>query len=115
MSGLTSSMVTFWRPMRSAKYAKLGSAEVRRYSSLPVRRMTPSSMTKPRSSSQHVYWAWPGGQARMSRASMPARNVSASLPVIRYLYSGLESKTPAALRTAKYSNLSDIWYRSAAR
>ena len=37
------------------------------------------------------------------------------LPVIRYLNSGLESKMPAALRTAKYSNLSDIWYRSAAR
>ena len=37
-------------------------------------RMTPSSMTKPRSSSQHVYWAWPGGHARMSRARTPARN-----------------------------------------
>ena len=71
--------------------------------------MTPSSMTKPRSSSQHVYWALPGSQARMSRARMPARNASASLPVIRYLKSGLESNSPAALRTAKYSILSDIW------
>ena len=82
---LCSSIVTSSRPIRSANQAKFGSAEVRRYSSLPLRRMTPSSMTKPRSSSQVVYWAWPGGQVRMSRASMPARNVSASLPAIRYL------------------------------
>jgi hypothetical protein len=29
--------------------------------------------------------------------------------VTRYLYSGDESKMPAALRIAKYSNFSDIW------
>ena len=110
MSAPTSSIATSMsRSIRSAKYAKFGSAEVSRYSSLRGWRMTPSSMTKPRSSSQQVYWAWPGGHARMSRASTPARNRSASLPVMRYLYSGLESKSPAALRTAKYSNLSDIW------
>ena len=34
---------------------------------------------------------------------------SASGPWIRYLYSGDESKMPAALRIAKYSNFSDIW------
>ena len=71
--------------------------------------MTPSSITNPRSSHQAVYWALPGAHVRMSRARTPARNRSASGPVIRYLYSGDESKTPAALRTAKYSNLSDIW------
>ena len=71
--------------------------------------MTASSNTNPRSSSQVVYWAWDGGQARMSRASIPARNRSASRPAIRYLYSGDVSKMPAALRTAKYSNLSETW------
>src|SRR4029079_12925848 len=77
--------------------------------------MTPSSITKPRSSSQQVYWALPGWQARMSRARTPPRKASTSLPVMRYLKSGLVSEMPAALRTAKYSNLSDIWERSAAR
>jgi hypothetical protein len=88
---------------------------VSRYSSLASLRITPSSTTNPRSSSQQVYCALPGVQARISLASTPLRNLSASRPVIRYLYSGLVSKMPAALRTAKYSNLSDIWYRSAAR
>ena len=41
----------------------------------------------------------------MSRASTPPRKRSASRPVIRYLYSGEESKTPTALRTPKYSCL----------
>jgi hypothetical protein len=51
----------------------------------------------------------------MSRVRTPARKRSASGPWIRYLYSGEESKMPALFRTAKYSNLSDIWYRWAAR
>ena len=95
--------------MRSSNHAMFGSAAVRRNSSCAGRRMTPSSITNPRSSHQAVYWALPGAHVRMSRARIPARNRSASGPVIRYLYSGDESKTPAALRTAKYSNLSDIW------
>ena len=71
--------------------------------------MTPSSTTKPRSSHQIVYCAWPGWQARMSRARTPARNRSASGPWMRYFYSGDESNSPALLRIAKYSNFSDIW------
>ena len=47
--------------------------------------------------------------SRMSRTRTPARNRSASGPVIRYLYSGDESNRPALLRIAKYSNFSDIW------
>ena len=34
---------------------------------------------------------------------------------MRYLYSGEVSISPAELRTAKYSNLSDIWYFTADR
>ena len=39
----------------------------------------------------------------MSRTSAPDSSRSASGPVMRYLYSGEVSKTPTALRTAKYS------------
>ena len=46
---------------------------------------------------------------------MPARNASASGPLILYLNSGLVSKMPAESRTAKYSALSLSWYRRAAR
>ena len=109
MSRLTSSIVTARRPTRSANQAKFGSAEVSRNSSGPRCWITPSSSTKPRSSSQVVYWAFQGGQRRMSRASMPDRKRSASRPAMRYLYSGEVSKMPALLRTAKYSNLSDAW------
>jgi hypothetical protein len=58
---------------------------------------------------------WPGASERGSRASTPARNRSAPGPENRYLNSGEVSKMPAALRTAKYSNLSDSPYFSAAR
>ena len=62
-----------------------------------------------------MYWAWPGRHLRMLRASTPERNRSESFPVMRYLYRGEVSNTPAAFRMAKYSNFSDIWYLSTTR
>ena len=70
-------------------------------------------MTNPRSSHHAVYCAWPGRQVRMSRTSAPDSSRSASGPVMRYLYSGEVSKTPTALRTAKYSCFGAWVYRSA--
>ncbi len=51
----------------------------------------------------------------MSRVRTPARNRSASLPRIQYLYSGEVSKKPALLRIAKYSCLADMSYLGAER
>ena len=47
--------------------------------------MTPSSTTKPRSSHQAVYWAWPGAQRPDVAGEDAGQEALGVRPVIRYL------------------------------
>ena len=76
---------------------------------LSPRMRTPSSIDESAVVAPERVLRLPDAHLRVSRASTPARNRCASGPVKRYLYSGDVSKIPAPLRTAKYSNFSDIW------
>ena len=92
------------RPRRSLNQPKLGRAAVSRKSVSECRKTTPSSMTKPRSS-HHSGVLRLAGPAAADVAGQHARrgSRSASGPWMRYLNRGEVSKTPTALRTAKYS------------
>ena len=108
-------METSIDPIWFCRNDRFGSAAVSRNSFAEWRKTTPSSSTYPASSHQIVYCARPGRQVRMSRAKTPARNASASRPVISYLKRGEASKKPTALRTPKYSCLPAMSYWVAER